>query len=78
MDALLRQLTMSELSSNPRFFQVFNAMIADIGVYSFAVYTGRVNQNGGWNFKQPFWIPHFGVWGAMERLTDLVVLETLI
>ena len=19
----------------------------------------RVNQNGGWNFKQPFWIPHF-------------------
>ena len=30
---------MSELSSNPRFFQVFNAMIADIGVYSFAVYT---------------------------------------
>ena len=22
-------------------------------------YRERVNQNGGWNFKQPFWIPHF-------------------
>ena len=74
---------MSELSSNLRFFQVFNAMIAegmiaDIGVYSFAVYTAiksHINYTTGDAFPSIELIAKLTGMTDRQAIKSLAVLE---
>jgi len=74
---------MSELSSNLRFFQVFNAMIAegmiaDIGVYSFAVYTAiksHINYSSSEAFPSVDLIAKLTGMATRQVIRSIVILE---